>query len=553
VTRRSTTYSSIIGLTLICFMAMIPSSFADDTTSRWPLVVVNGDTIHSSDLDAELIKFHMGIDKQRRSGFDYEKLIGKLVNDRLLIQEALALELDQNDAMIESLKEQRESRATSQFVRDKFKSSPMASEDGILEYFNSFYSKLQIRTVSVQDSLHAQALVTAVRSGANIDSIAEAHSVDMYRYKGGLHAEKYYGDVESVFRERSDQLKVGEFSDVFPYRQVYAFLKLEKTASSDLKDLPKYRKKIEAILKTRAQDRQWRAFVDSIKQFVPVTIDSAALKEIMANSGDLFTSKFLKNSNKPIVTADSDHFVTDSELRAELSHTASTSPNSSFIDLFIKTLENSTDDLVLRVAARSAGYLDHPKVAARLERSCDSALVQTYLQEMILPRIKFNHKEFEQYYSENQDQFRRPDEFMLDKIIVEDQALADKIVSRLRDGAEFSYVVREYDEYNLSKDDEVERMSLEQFPDTVRNVLIRLRAGESSPAFQTTDGWIVLNVKQRWPGEVKSLEESDMQIRELMFHRKFDELLDETMAVLKENSEIQYLDESIERYFNGMP
>jgi len=42
----------------------------------------------------------------------------------------------------------------------------------------------------------------------------------------------------------------------------------------------------------------------------------------------------------------------------------------------------------------------------------------------------------------------------------------------------------------------------------------------------------------------------EMKIREVMFQRKFNEILDETLDILKSNSNIKYNDEVLENYFS---
>ena len=62
---------------------------------------------------------------------------------------------------------------------------------------------MQIRTVSVVDSIQAVALAGDILKGAPMDSIANAVSADMYRYKGGLHNLKNFGDVEKELRAQA--------------------------------------------------------------------------------------------------------------------------------------------------------------------------------------------------------------------------------------------------------------------------------------------------------------------------------------------------------------
>jgi parvulin-like peptidyl-prolyl isomerase len=76
-----------------------------------------------------------------------------------------------------------------------------------------------------------------------------------------------------------------------------------------------------------------------------------------------------------------------------------------------------------------------------------------------------------------------------------------------------------------------------------------LKPGQHSRPYQTQDGWVIFRVRARRPGEIQSLTDVDIDIRKIMFQKKFNELLDETIGILKENSDIQYNRKALETYF----
>ena len=68
------------------------------------LVVVNGDTIYSTDLDRALMSAHQSMGSAKLMDFDYERLLTRLVNDRLIIQEAAAMGMDEDRRIIDRLR-----------------------------------------------------------------------------------------------------------------------------------------------------------------------------------------------------------------------------------------------------------------------------------------------------------------------------------------------------------------------------------------------------------------------------------------------------------------
>ena len=76
-----------------------------------------------------------------------------------------------------------------------------------------------------------------------------------------------------------------------------------------------------------------------------------------------------------------------------------------------------------------------------------------------------------------------------------------------------------------------------------------MEQGETSSAIETHGGWMIFRLAGKRKGAVRPLAEVDMQIREVMFQRKFNELLDEHLSLLRERSEISMNQEAIDAYF----
>jgi len=192
------------------------------------LVIVNGDTITTHDLSALLVNFHTSMNRADKLDFDYRKLLNKLVNDRLIIQEATALGIESEPAIVEQVDSLRNRRAVSMYLTEHYKPDLTIGEDSIRSYFDRYYSRLQVRTVSVATEKEAEAVANDIRGGMPMDSLARDKSLDIYRYQGGLHHFKYYGDVENVIRDAARGLKPGEVSSPFRFREVWAVLRVEQ-------------------------------------------------------------------------------------------------------------------------------------------------------------------------------------------------------------------------------------------------------------------------------------------------------------------------------------
>ena len=212
-------------------------------------------------------------------------------------------------------------------------------------------------------------------------------------------------------------------------------------------------------------------------------------------------------------------------------------------------LEAERTQLVLEVAAFDAGWYDHEDVVVAYRQKLDETLIDAYLGEAVVSKIKFDRDEFSEYWEEHPDEFRAPPEVQLGTIMVGTREEADEIVARLQEGADFGYLRTQYARPGHDAMETDKWVAPGIFSDEIRAELLRLDVGRSSGPYEVAGGWFVFKLKNRRLGEVRPLEECELRLREIMFQDKFNALLDEHLALLKERSEIELHEAAIDEYF----
>jgi parvulin-like peptidyl-prolyl isomerase len=283
------------------------------------------------------------------------------------------------------------------------------------------------------------------------------------------------------------------------------------------------------------------------------TVDSARIAAIEKDSTRLFTQEFVKGTDEVVIRINDGRVRSDAELRTTISHMAMQAGDQPFDTLLRRAVDFSQEELALTAAASQKGYTSDPAVAAAGKKSLDSALVETYLKETIASRITFNRQEFEDYYNAHPDSFRNADQYALDQMTVGDSSTAQQVMQRLADGADFAYLARqfagEYKAANLSEKNAW--FPLFALPPAIAADVAQAKIGSATRAFPVAEGWIIFRLAGRRQGDLKPLAEVEMNIREVIFQRKFDSALDAALNLLKANSEITYNESAIKKYFGN--
>ena len=81
-----------------------------------------------------------------------------------------------------------------------------------------------------------------------------------------------------------------------------------------------------------------------------------------------------------------------------------------------------------------------------------------------------------------------------------------------------------------------------------RDQLVHMEVGDSSQAVEIPMGWMIFKLVGVKPGAVPPMADVEMEIRKVIFQRKFNSYLDEHLELLRDHSEILKFDERIEAY-----
>ena len=537
-------------------LVLIPLAFTDGICSptmktATPLVVVNGDTITTDNIDLLIVKTHKNLEMSDKQSFDYDKLLTKAVNDLLITQEAYALGLDDNDYLLGILKERKKEVVRNLYLSHAFKPEIVIPEEDIRDFFEKNLIRYQFRTISVNSMDEANEIYTLLAEGKPFDSLATARSQDERRYKEGLHPTTFEMNLEPELLKISKSLQDGQYSKPIQYKHFFTIAKLEWKKPANESRYEEFRKNIVDRLTQQRKEALWYDFMVELSQKYPITADSSIIDEIRADKDVVLQMEFREGTDRPVLKYDDELYISDNQLRTEISHSIMNAGTTPFNVMLVNSINKKQEELLSLCAAFDNGYWDSTRVEKWYYSELDSAMIESYLKELIVANIKFNTEEFQAYYDANKEKFRLNDQFQLEHMMIADKDQAQKAAAALKDGAQWSYI---FEQYNAKSEDSYETsnwMYVDNFLPEVVEELTNLKIGQTSSSFKGTEGFIIFKIKDRKKGGYKSIEDVDMEIREVMFQKKFNELLDEHLEKLKKNSQIVYFDKDIKKYFSN--
>ena len=515
------------------------------------LLLVNGDPITVGDFDQLVMQAHQTLEMGDQSGDLANRLLEKRVNDILLIQDALAAGMDEDPVFVRAIDKKETNYAIQQFVKDNLALPQTASPDSVRAFFERYFWRIQFRQMSLRTREETESMRSAVLAGADMDSLAKAYSLDSKKLRGGLHNLLYWADVENIFRDQLRSLEEGQLSDIFPINDAFAFLRVERRLALHEEAFSQIEKSIIPIILDQQRQEAWDEFVAEKSQDVPLKEDAGGIMSILADSLLVGEPGFLKQQPGNIIEVKDGQGISGTKFRNDLSFAYKSDTSRPFAAYFQETRDMATKQLVLGYLAWRDGYFENPDVVRRVNEDWEKGLLEIYLAEIIAPQITFNQAEFEEFYNLNQENFRGPDEVRLDILVLKEMAQAEEASRRLRQGADFGRIFKEFNDGLEMGSEKAKFIKETELSTAIRQALADLKPGQSSHPLKMGNGFMVFRLDAQRPGAVPPLGAVEMDIRKAIYSKKFRQLLDKNLDLLKANSEIKRWPDRIEEYFRA--
>jgi parvulin-like peptidyl-prolyl isomerase len=533
----------LVGLSLLPITAPV---WAQHDIESSILAIVNEDTIYAHALTAELGRIHSGQHDTSRTKFDVEKLVEKLINERLMVQDATTIGLNEESEYKARVENHRLKSAVDQLLADVMPDSVPISDDEIQTSFLRQFRKFHLYLLILKQKTQADSIALALNHGAKLEEVAAKYAQDQYRLGGGDRGMKYWLELNNVLQAQADSAQIGIPRGPFSYREGYAFLQILKTAPADTAELKTFRPRIKGTMIRQRMEAIHKTFVDSLKVKFAVQVNDSLL-----NAAVIITDSATFNlpDSDLVVASFGDSTITLNQLRHKILHSAFSRTPEMLNPMKYSVLEEMIQTRIFGKEAIARGYtVSNRQVKWDTEAYSDSLLIVDYLSQTVSPRVQITAAMQDTFYAAHKDYYHAADQVKISQMTVVDEDSARRVLERLNAGAEFSWLVKQcsLDRYKVTAGDRG-WMSLNDFPPEVRKVLDTLETGEVIGPYGARDGQILLKVTDRKPGEALGLDQVRGAVDESLKQMEFDRSLSEVLVQLKANSKITINHEALKK------
>lgn len=156
--------------------------------------------------------------------------------------------------------------------------------------------------------------------------------------------------------------------------------------------------------------------------------------------------------------------------------------------------------------------------------------------------IEVTEEEIQSYFDENKETFGEVEQVEASHILVDDEEIAEEVISKLNDGEDFATMAKEYsiDTSTAENGGELGFIGKGEWDETLEEVAFALEVGTySKEPVETDDGFHIIKVTDHKEAKEAVYDEAKDEIKEILFNQKADSYYSIWIVELMEDYEIE--------------
>lgn len=438
-------FSSVIKIALAVLLLAGTIGFASNkelpvVEGKKTVATINGEPITLEEFNQELSMLSEGTGGNEKVAKEKRiELLKRLINTRLIIQEARRMGLDE----LKELKE-RVDVFSKVALRDELMERQIKNikpdENEVEKIYRESIKELKVKSISFEKEEDARRMEGAVREGKDFDETLKNFAADK---KGKASEEGDYLKYKSLLPEIAgavSKMKIGSISPVIRIRSGFVIFKLEDIRFPD-DPLVKERVRLEVL--GRKQKEAFEKY-DRTLRTKYAKVNEVLLESLDFESKDPGFEKLLKDKRvlveikgeKPITVGD----LADT-MRQQLFHGVERAVEAKKLNKRKnEILEEMLHKRVLRKEALRLG-VDKTEAYKNKVREYENSLVfGAFIQKAVVPDVKLKEEELKAYYGQHIKDYTYPEMMKMSNLVFEKRESAEKTILALKKGTDFQWV-----------------------------------------------------------------------------------------------------------------
>ncbi|HET7453842.1 MAG TPA: peptidyl-prolyl cis-trans isomerase, partial [Thermoanaerobaculia bacterium] len=407
----------------VLVLASFIATAAGAATTPVTLAKVNDEAVTGADVLAEFVKLHGGHAKFLGGEVEARAFLDKVIDRKLLIQEAYRLGLDQQEDVRKAIDEFEETKAVEYLLRTEIDEKAVPSDVEIKRAWETNTSLVyEMRLIEAPTREEAAAAYLEVLEGKSFEDVARACSTGSSRIYGGKLPLVGWGSLDPSVEAVAFSLEPGDTAPPVRSASGWAVVKMEEIHPVERPEFDKAKMRIEGILKKRKLDERRKAYSEYLvakyhASPTPLGRSLPSLADALQNT-----------PGAPVETWDGGaltvrNFVSKKELEG-----LSRLPESRGEDHLAQLLQKTVNDALTRREAKERGIAKTPEIADEVTRRRETLMEGVLYADYVLKDLTVTDDEARADFFKHAADWTTPERRRVAHILVKtrDEAVAAK-------------------------------------------------------------------------------------------------------------------------------
>ena len=461
---RFKSYRFVISFTILALL--IGAVFVGCGKKDKVIAKVGEFTITESEFKEAFIgRYHTEDNAQKQSFRERKDFLDGLVDQKLILTDAYEKGLDQNEEIVEARKAAQERIAVQQLLYEKEILDKVINEASIKEFYDKTGEEVHARHILIkiqnaEDSLEVKAafekadsLYQLIADGADFGELAKEFSDDKSNSgKGGDLGFFGWGRMVEEFQGAAFAMKTGDVS--MPVKTMFGYHLIELLDRNPVERGTYAEEK--AALKEQLRQRK----VTELREAAQEYIETLKTEEGLVYYDDSLTvvytkisapdnpqnislfSNFSEEERNMVVASWQNGDVTVADLDTKIGSRGSGAFQAA--EDFKQVIDGIIVPKMLNKRAKDRAIYDHPDAVKAGKQAMEAQMLRKVKQLEVDDKLNFDDQTLTDYYQKNSGKYMTDSQVTIREIFLDDQKLADELLEKAKNGANFKKMAKKY-------------------------------------------------------------------------------------------------------------
>jgi len=513
------------------------------------LATVNGEEITDADLKKAFVGKHGGHTTFLGGDTEARRFLDIVINERLLVQEAYNLGIDQDPEVKPKVDAFRGQTAVNYLLKSEIDQKASPTKDEIRQAWEKAADLFVAKELVLDTRAEAESMRASLLGGAEFEILARACSIAPTRTRGGAIAPFTWGSLAPEIEEVVFALEPGEISRVFHTDAGWALLLLVDRLPATRPALDdRISARIASKLTERNKAARTKALSDELwrKYEARIVLETLTPQEL-ASLQNLTPDAEVATWRGGRLTA------AEAFSAGELRMYAAMAPGRA-ADKLDETLRAAVNTALVREEARERGIAELPEVARDVDAREAKLMEEVLYAKHVLKNVKVDDADVRKAYEEQKDKLMISERRRVAHIAVATEADAKALRERLVKGEPFAELVKAI---SLDTDSAknggdigwIEKGKVAEIYDP----LFALPEGGYSAAIQSANAWHIVTVTRIEPAHPVSYDEAKEALQKGLFEKRKHDAREIWIGKLREVADVTISEKGLAAYVKANP